>query len=208
MLWLANFREAAVLDLGNLSDVELVEHAASAPRGDTRAFEVLVSRYQQRVLTNCRCITGSADDAPDLAQEVFVKIFFGLNRFEGRSQVSTWVNRIKINHCFNFLRRQEGKLHISTDDPDAPPSPEPSVEARAERDLLSQAERSRVQQVVDALPGTLRVPLVLREYDGFSYQEIAEELGIGLSAVKMRIKRAREEFRRRFEEHETDTTAL
>ena len=72
-------------ELATLTDAELVERSRRAPDGDVRAFEVLVHRHQDAILTNCRCITRSAADAPDLAQEVFVKVFFGLSRFEGRS---------------------------------------------------------------------------------------------------------------------------
>ena len=73
-------------------------------------------------------------------------------------------------------------------------------EARGEKDLESFDERRRIARVLDAMSSTLRVPLLLRDLDGMTYQEIAEQLDIGLSAVKMRIKRAREEFRQRYDE--------
>ncbi|HHN74324.1 MAG TPA: sigma-70 family RNA polymerase sigma factor, partial [Acidobacteria bacterium] len=91
-----------------LSDDQLVETAKSAPPGDMRAFEQLVERYQRSVHTNCRYLGGSESDAEDLAQEVFIKAFFGLQRFEGRAQFKTWLQRIKVNHCLNHLRKKEG----------------------------------------------------------------------------------------------------
>ena len=83
-----------------------------AAEGDMGAFETLVERHRNRVMANCRYISGSPADAEDLAQEVFVKAFFGLQNFEGRAQFATWLNRIKVNHCLNFLEKAEGK-HVA-----------------------------------------------------------------------------------------------
>jgi RNA polymerase sigma-70 factor (ECF subfamily) len=179
----------------------LVEEARRAAAGDTRSFGELVTRHQARVLANCRHLTGSADDAEDLAQEVFVKAFFGLRRFEGRAQFGSWVQRIKVNHCLNHLRRRKGKTFLDIDDPLLEIEAPLSVAATPERELHELDERARIRAVLDELPTTLRVPLVLCDLDGLSYQEIADQLGLGLSAVKMRIKRGREEFRARYERH-------
>lgn len=180
-----------------LDDAELLKQAQEAPEGDTRAFEELVRRYQAKVMTNCRYLSGSPSDAEDLAQEVFVKAYFGLARFERRSSFETWVRRIKSNHCINWVT----KKRLKTVDV------EPTVaenaartEAEAERALDREDTRAKVAAVLVELTETLRIPLILRDMDGMPYEEIAEELGIGLSAVKMRIKRGREEFRRLFAE--------
>jgi RNA polymerase sigma-70 factor (ECF subfamily) len=85
-------------------DDELLEKARSAPEGDYSAFEQLVRRHQEKVRANCRYLTRDPGYAEDLAQEVFVKVFFGMRRFEGRSSFRTWLHRIKINHCLNYLR--------------------------------------------------------------------------------------------------------
>ena len=180
------------------SDEQLVESAQEALPGDLRPFEELVRRHQDKVLANCRYLTGSPDDAQDLAQEVFVKAFFGLARFEGRSSFRSWIQRIKVNHCLNFLRKRKSRTFVDVDDPvhDA----ELGVDATAHRDASASDERARIRRVLDKLPDTLRVPLIMRDLDGMSYQEIADDLHIGLSATKMRIKRAREEFRRLYGE--------
>lgn len=182
-----------------ISDDALLELARQALEGDTRAFEELVRRHQRKVMTNCRYLSGSPSDAEDLAQEVFVKAYFGLAGFEGRSSFETWIQRIKSNHCINFVK----KKRLQTVDADpvvvesaAPQAPE--VERRMER----RATKERVGAVLLELNETLRIPLVLRDMDGMSYDEIADELDLGLSAVKMRIKRGREEFRRLFAETE------
>ncbi len=178
------------------NDEDLVAAAQIAPDGDTRAFDELVTRHQGRVLANCRYISGSADDAHDLAQEVFVKAFFALKRFQGRAGFGSWVQRIKVNHCLNHLRKLKGKTFLDVDDPALGAEAPLRHDAGPERDAVRRDARDRIREVLDALPDTLRVPLIMRDLDGYAYQEIADTLGLGLSAVKMRIKRAREEFRR------------
>jgi RNA polymerase sigma-70 factor (ECF subfamily) len=178
------------------SDEALVAEAQSAAEGDVRAFNELIARHQDRVLANCRYISGSADDAQDLAQEVFVKAFFAVGRFEGRSQFGSWIQRIKVNHCLNFLRKRKGKQFVDVQDPISETATELHVASTAEQSLTAMDERARIRHVLDRLPETLRVPLIMRDLDGMAYQEISDDLRIGLSAVKMRIKRAREEFRR------------
>ncbi len=188
----------------DLSEEELLTRVRGAGEGDLRPFEELVRRYQQKVSTNCRFLSGSPDDAEDLAQEVFMKVFFGLAGFEGRSSFETWVQRIKSNHCINFVK----KKRLNTVALDAPGVEGASgVAPKAERRLDMVDTRERVGAVLLMMTETLRIPLVLRDMDGLAYEEIGEELGIGLSAVKMRIKRGREEFRRLFSEAEADEPA-
>lgn len=182
--------------LAEESDDRLVERVLQDEH-DPRPFEVLVRRHQGFVRANCRVLTRSSADADDLAQEVFVKAYFGLRRFEGRSQLKTWLRRIKVNHCLNYLRAQRGGSTIDIEDlgPDAPVSSTDRADAGADQTDL----RERIVAVLDELSDTVRVPLMLRDADGMSYEEIATTLGISLSAVKMRIKRGREEFRKRWE---------
>lgn len=178
------------------SDEDLAARVQESAPGDLRAFEELVRRYQDKVTTNCRYLTGSPTDAEDLAQEVFVKAYFGLRRFEGRSTFGTWLQRIKVNHCLNFNEAAKRRTFLDVDSPGMDGNSELQVGPRGEQELIAREERELVREVLDSLNETLRVPLILRDMDSLSYQEIADRLGIGLSAVKMRIKRAREEFRR------------
>ena len=190
------------------TDEELVGRVKRAGPGDLRAFDVLVQRHQAKVMTNCRYISGSVADAPDLSQEVFVKAYFGLARFEERSSFGTWIQRIKTNHCINHLKKKRRTM-VDVDDPtvaaEVPLSVDPSAPANIDR----MVSREMIRTVLDDMGDTLRVPLVMRDMDGFSYQEIADHLEIGLSAVKMRILRARQEFRNKYAElHErSDSTA-
>ena len=116
-------------------DDRLVELARAEGSGDTRPFESLVRRHQGFVVANCRVITRSPADAEDLAQEVFVKAFFALRRFEGRSQFRTWLQRIKVNHCLNHLRKTRGTIMVDIDDVEPEATVGGRVQAEAPADL-------------------------------------------------------------------------
>lgn len=181
------------------SDEQLVEQARRAADGDSRAFESLVRRHERRVLANCRYLTRSPDEADDLAQEVFMKAFFGLPRFEARSSFRTWIQRIKVNHCLNHIKKRGSAIFENIDAVAAESTEGLSVPPAAERATEVVDMRQRIVRILDTMTDTLRIPLIMRDLDGLSYEEIAAALGAGLSAVKMRIKRAREEFRMKFE---------
>jgi len=181
------------------TDERLVEMARLEGSHDTRPFETLVRRHQGFVAANCRAITRSEADSEDLAQEVFVKAFFGLQRFEGRAKFRTWLQRIKVNHCLNHLRKNHGVIMMHIEELEPEKHVPLSIPASAPVELQSALDRERIVAVLDAMSDALRIPLMLRDADGQSYEEIATELGLSLSAVKMRIKRARQEFRRRFD---------
>lgn len=167
-------------------------------RDDWSSFETLVLRHQARVLANCRYLTRSAHQAEDLAQEVFAKAYFGLPGFEGRSTFKTWLHRLKVNHCLNFLRSRERGVFVDAADPQLESEPALHSPPAAEAGLQVLEQRRRIGSVLDAMSDNLRVPLVMRDVDGLAYEEIASALDLGLSAVKMRIKRARAEFRERY----------
>lgn len=188
-------------------DTDLVVRLQTDRNGDTRPFDVLVRRHQQFVLGNCRFLTRSPADAEDLAQEVFVKAYFALKQFEGRSQFRGWIQRIKVNHCFNFLRKTRGAVMVDLED-EALADDVRLAEAPVAQSRLEQAQqREQIAAVLDSMSDTLRIPLILRDADGLAYDEIAERLGIGMSAVKMRIKRGREEFRRLLAGHGAQAAA-
>jgi RNA polymerase sigma-70 factor (ECF subfamily) len=179
-------------------DEELIRRALQSPEGDLRAFEELVRKYQRRIVANCRHITRDPNNAEDLAQEVLVKAFFALRSFEGRSSVRHWLQTIKVNHCLNHLKKQQRAVMVDIDE-DEIHKPDVSAPPAAERSLEILAERQIIERVLDSMSSTLRVPLILCDMDDLAYDEVAGLLGIGLSAVKMRIKRARQEFRERYE---------
>jgi len=180
-------------------DEELLQQAREAPEGDLRAFEKLVLRYQKRVVANCRYITRDPNNSEDLAQEVLVKAFFGLRGFEGRSSFGSWLQRIKINHCLNHLKKQGGRSYVGIEEPEVEEFDELKVQATAEQLAGAMSDRQLIGEVLDSMSSALRIPLVLCDMDELSYKEVAQSLGISLSAAKMRIKRGREEFRERYQ---------
>ena len=188
-------------------DEELLRTVRDAPEGDLRAFEELVERYRKRILADCRYLTRDYNNAEDLAQDVFVKAFLGFQSFEGRSSFRHWLQSIKVHHCLNHLRRREGKGILAVDDEAVEEYEQLQVPPAADTELQATENRKRIDDILSLMPATLRIPLVMRDMDDLPYEEIAVSLGIGLSAAKMRIKRAREQFRRRYQAGEPSTGA-
>ena len=176
-------------------DEELLQAARSAPEGDLRAFEQLISVHQKRILADCVYLTRDDANAEDLAQEVFVKAYFGLRAFEGRSSFRHWLQRIKVNHCLNHIKKRASRNEVTLDDTGSEDFDELRVEPEVSRRLDSAGDRERIDSILESLPTKLRIPLIMRDMDELSYEEIAASLNVGLSAVKMRVKRAREQFR-------------
>jgi len=183
----------------NTPDDALVTMAQDAVSGDHRAFEELVLRHRGKVLANCRFITRSGNDAEDLAQEVFVKAFFGLKKLKSGSKFTAWIQKIKVNHCLNFIRKRKAKEQVDLDSQEAQMADGLQVKPHQSTEVEQRFKENRIRGILDSMPDNLRIPLILCDMDGLSYQEAADELGIGLSALKMRLKRAREYFKQRFE---------
>jgi RNA polymerase sigma-70 factor, ECF subfamily len=183
-------------------DEELLQAARNAPEGDLRAFEQLIALYQKRILADCVYLTRDESNSEDLAQEVFVKAYFGLRTFEGRSSFRHWLQRIKVNHCLNHMKKRASRGEVTLDETASEDFGELQVEPDASRQLESVEDRARIEAILNSLPAKLRVPLIMRDMDELSYEEIADSLNVGLSAVKMRVKRAREQFRRLYAELE------
>ncbi len=190
--------------LRDSDDVELVQRAIEAPEGDLRAFETIVQKYRKTVVANCRYMTRDSGQAEDLAQDIFLKIYFTLKGFEGRSSFRTWLYRIKVNHCLNHLKKEGGRHDLSLEDPGVADRNELTVPPAVEKSLSEEDKRRQIGNILDSLTETLRVPLIMCDVDELSYQEVADAMGIGLSAAKMRIKRAREEFVRRYQSSAND----
>jgi RNA polymerase sigma-70 factor, ECF subfamily len=150
--------------------------------GEEAAFECLVERYYQRIDRLAQQVIGHPMAAEDITQEVFLRAYRALPRFRGDASFYSWLYRIAINLCLNYLRRAN---HVSAaDEPEVsalPVAADPSV-------LLENQERERlVRRAIDALPAHYRVAIILRDLEGFSYHEIADILSIPLGTVKSRI---------------------
>lgn len=179
--------------LDRATDDELVDAARTgASRGDTRALDVLIERHQGHVRANCEFLAGEAETARDLAQEVMVKAYFRLDSYRGDATFRTWIRKVKVNHCLNHLARSRPDF---VDVDSGPSRAHEAMSVSPDVDVEGPERRRAVAQVLADLTETLRVPLVLRDVDGYSYDEIATQLEIKLSAAKMRVARGREQFR-------------
>jgi RNA polymerase sigma-70 factor (ECF subfamily) len=182
----------------HLSDEELVALCQKRLPGDPRPFSTLVSRYQERVLATCLHLMGNRPEAEDQAQEVFIRVYRGIGHFEGRAKFSTWLFQITANTCKTALKKRARRLQLKENllsDPELLfSSARPLEEA-----TLAQAETGMVTEALQMLSEEERVILTLRETDELSYQEITDVLGIGLSAAKMRVMRARLALKRAYQ---------
>ena len=164
-------------------------------RGDVNAFEELVAAYEKNVYNLALRMTGSPEDAEDMAQESFIKAYNSLPSFRGDSKFSVWLYRIVSNVCLDFLRKKSrrGTVSLSVEDDDGEdvqldlPDTSQSPEALLEKKLT----RESVQRGLASLPPDARQILLLREIQGLSYEEIGETLGLEPGTVKSRIFRAR-----------------
>jgi RNA polymerase sigma-70 factor (ECF subfamily) len=159
--------------------------------GEKDVFRILVNRHKEKV-RNIIFITLSEIDAiDDIAQEVFITVFRNLKNFRYESQFTTWLYRITINKCKDYLRKKKVRKIFSSVDDDYNYS---STEIDENNDV-----RLIVRKAIDKLPDKLRIPMILRDIEGFSYQEISETLNLDLGTVKSRIFRAREALRKNLE---------
>lgn len=164
-----------------------------AKKGSKDAFARLLERYERLVYHHALRMVGSAEDAEDLTQEVFIKVWLGLPCFQGDSSFSTWLYRLTNNACIDFLRREKKRRgDASLDDAEQGvgeqlPDPAPSPQRQLERDEVSQEVWAGLMQ----LTPDHREVLVLREIDGLSYEEIGQILALNPGTVKSRLARAR-----------------
>ncbi|TDU25857.1 RNA polymerase RpoE-like sigma-24 subunit [Panacagrimonas perspica] len=173
-------------------DEQLVERAQA---GDRRAFELLVRKYQYKIIQLVGRLVGDAD-APDVAQETFIKAWRALNGFRGQSAFYTWLYRIGINTAKNHLvarGRRPSNQDIDVEDAEQFGHTEQMSDVDTpEAVLLSEEIKDKVTQTIAKLPPDLRQAITLRELEGLSYEEIAEVMNCPIGTVRSRIFRARE----------------
>lgn len=152
-------------------------------------------------------LLGDRDEALDLSQEVFLRVFRTLHRFRGHSSLRTWIYRIAVNQARNrhrFWRRRHRADQVSLDEHLATHGDSLSgSEATPDRVLAQKELAARLQTALDQLPFDQRTAIVLREIDGLSYEEIAYSLGVAVGTVKSRLTRARQALRLELREVKT-----
>jgi len=173
-----------------LDEAELVGAARS---GDRRAFDELVRRTVVDTFTLARRLTGNEEDARDVVQDAYLRAWKGIGKFRGEAAFSTWMYRITANAAASSLQRRRRHRSVPFDDDFEP------VDTAAE-ELVSQGAESaealdRIAAALDDLPAKLRSVVVLKDVYGMSHEAIADELGITISAAKVRLHRARHKLR-------------
>ncbi len=147
-----------------------------------KGFELLVSTYQQRVYWHIRRMVVIHEDAEDLLQDVFVKIYSKWNSFRHESSMATWIYRIASNECLTFLNRQ--KMKAVTDGGDS----QQMAQRLADSSMMTADSANRIttalQEAVQTLPETQRLVFNMRYYDDMSYKDIANVTGSSMSAAK------------------------
>lgn len=166
-----------------LEDYEVVQ---ACLQGKKEMFEILVSRYKNLVYSIILRMTNNAEEANDLAQEVFIKVYRNLDKYQPDYKFSTWIMKITTNLVIDARRKSKPNT-ISVDEMLI----EPSTEKGPEQGYLEQEKINEVIAALNALPDMYKVPMILFHQQGLSYQEIAEIINEPLSKVKNRIFRAR-----------------
>jgi len=168
--------------------------ARKAANGDREAFEELVLTYEKKVFNIAYRMSGSYDDASELAQEAFIKVFKSINSFRADSEFGTWIYRITVNVCLDYIRKRKKQTQMIVEDlgeddyilhntPSREMSPGEYAEAR---------ETAReINHALEELKDEQKAMIVLRDIEGFTYNEIANMLQISEGTVKSRINRAR-----------------
>lgn len=179
---------------GGPSDADAIDRARA---GDHEAFRVLVERYQGRAHALALRVLRDEEQARDAVQDAFLKVYRSLERFEGRSSFYTWLYRLVLNVSLDLRRRDRSDQQLEWDEtrglePMVGWAPLAGAEGSSPADATLRRElRQQVAAAIDALPGTARETLVLREVEGLSYAEIAKALGIPKGTVMSRLHYAR-----------------
>lgn len=170
---------------------DLIQNIQEGNKKD--AFLKLFNQYQHLVYNICYRMTGNRENASDVSQEVFIKIYRSIHKFRGDSKLSSWIYRITVNTCLNWERRRKLTNWLSLDFLlESEAKFEPLSEEKTPDQLLEQSETEQIiQRSIQTLPHRQKTAIVLHRYENLSYEEIANVLGISLSAVESLLFRAK-----------------
>ncbi|MFZ5626554.1 MAG: RNA polymerase sigma factor [Bacillota bacterium] len=163
--------------------MELAELLARSQKGDKEAFARLAEHYQPYVWRVAWRLMGNREDAEDLAQEIWMKVFLQLPGFKGEAAFTTWLYRVAANTCKDALRRRSRQQETAWEE---------EIAVTVREDIEGELE---IQQLLNQLPPEQRLILIYRDVQGFSYEEITAILRINPGTVKSRLARARQNLR-------------
>lgn len=178
-----------------VEEAELVERAR---KGDLKAYDELVQRYQQRIYATVYHMTANHEDANDLAQDAFIKAYQALKSFKGGSSFYTWVYRIAVNKTINFLKQRKNRTHMSLNDLDFNAEHDPDLVAlvsdktpRREANLTELQEK--LNEAMQRLSEHHRLVVTLHDVQGMSHEEIAKIMDCNIGTVRSRLFYARQQ---------------
>lgn len=178
------------IDIASLTDKELVEQISKCSTPPNKALDELVNRHYTWVYRICLMRLGNPSDAEDIAQEVFVRVQKHIRQFENRSAVRTWLYRIAQNQCNTFIKKNKSVVVECIEDY-AEALKDTQVEVSNSKSELSE----QINYLLTMLPTKCRVIIDMRFSQELSLEEISNQLNIGLSAAKMRLYRAQNQFK-------------
>ena len=191
-----------------LTDEELVARCKAELPGNTRSYEELVNRHMNRVYSLVYRVVANKEEAEDITQDIFIKVYNNLNKFEQQASFSSWLYRVATNSTLDALDKIKRRPQAVTADNSSkasgtqeetdPVHQQPSTEPGPEESIIQAELRECIKQVLKKLDREQTQALVLRDFDDLSYDEISKILGVSLSTVKMRIHRARLAFQEVF----------
>lgn len=177
-------------------------NAFKAAKGDTAAFEILVRKYEKYVCTAVYSVVRNYDDSFDVAQEVFLKLYHNIGTFKGDSSFSSWLYRIAKNTALDFLRREKksrSNVSLAAENEDGEevelPIPDTSDKNNPESHTLNRERQDIIYEALNEITEQHKEVLVLRDIDGYTYEEIGKMLSLEAGTVKSRLFRAREALR-------------
>lgn len=190
----------------SLTDEALVE--AIVKTNDTMLFEVLYDRYASMVYNKCYGFANGVDEAKDLTQDVFLRVFVKLASFKGKSKFSTWLYAFTYNHCVNYVTRNTAKKlekqSVSSESIDIQNIGE-EVDSTREFENM---RLDKLKEVMELISPEEKMILLLKYEDNLTIKELSEALDIGESAVKMRLKRAKEKLVHKYDNYMKDGESI
>jgi len=169
-----------------VADADII---ARTKAGDADAFEALYRRHAARIYTLACRMAGSADDGEDLLQEIFLQVYRKLGSFKGDAALGTWVYRLAVNHCLDYVRSRRAKMNKLTETLDA----DTSFEPHAPRE--TPIARLDLERAIERLPDGCREAFVLHDVEGFDHKEVARLLEIAEGTSKSQVFKARAKLR-------------
>lgn len=183
-----------------------------AQRGNLLAFETLVKRYDRHVMQLAYSMVGNAEDAEDIYQEVFVRVYRSLDRFQFKSEFSTWLYRVVVNYCINFQKKKQRTRMYSIDKNDFGDQHRedlrwkmtlPGKEKNPEDDAINLELSHEIEAAMDQLPAKQKMVFVLRHFHGHKLREIAALMGCTEGTVKNYLFRATQKMQILLKEYST-----